>query len=201
MDKILEFLPIIIVVAIIGAFTIAFILAYLALRKHKDPHDDRERNMTDREIVVRLLRYAKPYWKNFVGVFFIMLFSIVYDLLSPALIGDIQSLIKNDFQLKDLFVRVAVYAGILGWYPVLRPCLEGLPRPIRWAVKWLIFNGTAVAVYALLLALMGMSALDLGAGWELILVLALANVVFYLYDRVLNLLTARGLGPLRRLLG
>ena len=113
MDKILEFLPIIIVVAIIGAFTIAFILAYLALRKHKDPHDDRERNMTDREIVVRLLRYAKPYWKNFVGVFFIMLFSIVYDLLSPALIGDIQSLIKNDFQLKDLFVRVAVYAGIL----------------------------------------------------------------------------------------
>ena len=95
----------------------------------------------------------------------------------------------------------AVYAGILGWYPVLRPRLEGLPRPIRWAVKWLIFNAAAVAVYALLLALMGMAALDLGAGWELLLVLALANVVFFLYDRLLNLLTARGLGPLRRLLG
>ena len=112
-DKILEFLPVIIVAAIIGAFTIAFVIAYLALQKHKDPADDRERNMTDREIVVRLLRYAKPYWKNFVGVFFIMLFSIVYDLLSPALIGDIQSLIKNDFRLEDLFLRVGVYASIL----------------------------------------------------------------------------------------
>ena len=113
MDKLLEFLPIIIVAAIIGAFTLAFLIAWFALRKHKDPADDRERNMTDREIIGRLLRYAKPYWKSFVGVFFIMLFSIVYDLLSPALIGDIQSLIKNDFQLKDLFLRVGVYASIL----------------------------------------------------------------------------------------
>ena len=113
MDKLLEFLPIIIVAAIIGAFTLAFVIAWFALRKHKDPADDRERNMTDREIIGRLLRYAKPYWKSFVGVFFIMLFSIVYDLLSPALIGDIQSLIKNDFQLKDLFLRVGVYASIL----------------------------------------------------------------------------------------
>ena len=111
---VMEFLPVIIVAAIIGAFTIAFLIAYAALKKHKDPADDRERNMSDKEIVVRLLRYAKPYWKSFVGVFFIMLFSIVYELLSPALIGDIQNLIKADFQLKDLFIRVAVYAGILG---------------------------------------------------------------------------------------
>ena len=112
-EFVMEFLPIIIVAAIIGSFTIAFLLAYAALKKHKDPHDDRERNISDKEIVIRLLRYAKPYWKSFVGVFFIMLFSIIYDLVSPALIGDIQSLIKEDFQLKDLFIRVAVYAGIL----------------------------------------------------------------------------------------
>lgn len=95
----------------------------------------------------------------------------------------------------------AVYAGILGWYPILQPRLERLPRPIRWAVKLALFNGAAVAVYALLLALMGMAALDLGTGWELLLLLALANVVFVLYDRMLNLLAARGLGRLRRLLG
>ena len=112
-DKIQEFLPVIIVAAIIGSFTIAFLIAYAALKKHKDPSDDRERNMSDKEIVIRLLRYAKPYWKSFVGVFFIMLFSIVYELLSPALIGDIQNIIKADFQLKDLYIRVGVYAGIL----------------------------------------------------------------------------------------
>ena len=112
-DFILEHLPVVIVAAIIGAFTIAFLIAYAALKKHKDPSDDRERNMSDKEIVLRLLRYAKPYWKSFVGVFFIMLFSIVYDLLSPALIGDIQNLIKEDFELKSLYIRVGVYAGIL----------------------------------------------------------------------------------------
>ena len=113
-DLIMEFLPVIIVAAIIGAFTIAFLIAYAALRRHKDESDDRERKMTDREIVIRLLRYAKPYRKSFIGVFFIMLFSIIYELLSPALIGDIQSLIKdNSFRLEDLYIRVGVYASIL----------------------------------------------------------------------------------------
>ena len=112
-DFVLEYLPVIIVAAIIGAFTIAFLLAYAALRKHKEEVDDQERKLTDREIVTRLLRYAKPYWKNFVGVFFIMLFSIVFELVSPALIGDIQKLIKEPFQLKDLYIRVVAYAAIL----------------------------------------------------------------------------------------
>ena len=113
-DLVLEFLPVIIVAAIIGAFTIAFLIAYAALRKHKDESEDRERNMTDREIIIRLLRYAKPYRKSFIGVFFIMLFSIIYELLSPALIGDIQNLIKNNsFRLEDLYVRVGIYASIL----------------------------------------------------------------------------------------
>ena len=113
-DLILEYLPVVIVMAIIGSFTIAFLLAYAALRKHKDPTDDWERNISDKEIVIRLLKYAKPYWKSFVGVFFIMLFSIAHELLSPAIIGDIQDLIKEGtFRLEDLYIRVAVYAGIL----------------------------------------------------------------------------------------
>ena len=112
-EFVMEYLPVVIVAAIIGAFTIAFILAYFALKKHKEKGDDLDRKMSDKEIIIRLLRYAKPYAGNFVGVFFIMLFSIVYDILSPLLVGDIQALIKADFQLKDLFIRVGVYAGIL----------------------------------------------------------------------------------------
>jgi ATP-binding cassette subfamily B protein len=42
-----------------------------------------------------------------------MVISIVYDVVSPLLIGGIQKLVAEDFQLSELFSRVAVYAGIL----------------------------------------------------------------------------------------
>ncbi|MGN0998087.1 MAG: ABC transporter ATP-binding protein [Faecousia sp.] len=112
-EFVMEYLPIIIVCAIIGAFTVVFLLAWAALRKHKDGREDSERKMSDGEIVSRLLRYAKPYKGSFVAVFFVMLFSIVYDIVSPLIVGDIQSLIKEDFELRELFTMVAVYAGIL----------------------------------------------------------------------------------------
>ncbi|MDE7284316.1 MAG: ABC transporter ATP-binding protein/permease, partial [Lachnospiraceae bacterium] len=107
-----EYLPIMIVGAIIGAFTIVFLLAFIALKKVKD-ESDKERKMPDREIIMRLLQYAKPYWKSFVLVFFVMLFSIVYDLVSPLIIGNIQNLIKKDFELSRLYAMVGLYAGIL----------------------------------------------------------------------------------------
>lgn len=107
-----EYLPILIVGAIIGAFSIVFLLAYAALRKVRD-ESDKERKMSDGEIVRRLLKYAGPYWKSFVLVFFVMLFSIVYDLVSPLIIGRIQGLIKNDFELSRLYAMVGLYAGIL----------------------------------------------------------------------------------------
>lgn len=107
-----EYLPILIVGSIIGSFTIVFLAAYAALRKVKDTHE-KERNIPDREIVRRLLGYARPYWKSFILVFFVMLFSIVYDLLSPLIIGRIQGLIRDDFELSSLYAMVGVYAGIL----------------------------------------------------------------------------------------
>ena len=62
-----EYLPVIIVCAIIGAFTLVGIMAFVAMKKQKEDMTDRERHMSDREIVTRLLRYAKPYWKNFIA--------------------------------------------------------------------------------------------------------------------------------------
>ena len=108
-----EYLPILIVGAIIGAFALVFILAYIALQRSKEKFDDNERHMPDGEIIRRLLKYGKPYWKNFVLVFFVMLFSIVYDLLSPLLVGHIQDTIKDEFELSYLFTLVGLYAGIL----------------------------------------------------------------------------------------
>ena len=109
-----EYLPILIVGAIIGVFTILFLVAWAILKRHKEDMTDRERHMSDREIITRLLRYAKPYWKSFVAVGIIMLFSIAYEVASPLLMGAIQGLVKQDnFQLSRLYGTVAVYAGIL----------------------------------------------------------------------------------------
>ena len=69
-----EYLPILILGAIIGTFTLFFLVIY-ALEKNKKETMGFERNMSDKEIVKRLLRYAIPYKKNFVIVFFVMLFS------------------------------------------------------------------------------------------------------------------------------
>ncbi len=107
-----EYLPLIIVCAIIGAFTVVFTGAYIALiRRVKNPTS--ERHMADGELIRRLLQYARPYVKEFALVFLIMLFSIVYDVVSPLLIGNIQGLIKGSFPLAQLYRMVGLYAGIL----------------------------------------------------------------------------------------
>ena len=107
-----EYLPVLILGAIIGVFTVIFLVAY-ALEKNKKESMGFDRHMADSEIIRRLLRYATPYKKHFVGVFFIMLFSIVYDLVSPLLIGHIVETVQGDFELKYLMTLVVSYAGIL----------------------------------------------------------------------------------------
>ena len=109
-----EYLPILIVGAIIGVFATVFLIAYAILKRHKEDMTDLERHMPDKEIIGRLLVYAKPYWKNFVAVFFIMLFSIVNELVSPLIMAQIQEIIKQEgFRLSELFTYVAFYGIIL----------------------------------------------------------------------------------------
>ncbi len=107
-----EFLPVLIVGSIIGVSAIIFIMAYIALTKHTKSQSA-DRNIPDSELIRRLLAYAKPYWKDFVLVFFIMIVSILYDLISPLIIGNIEKMVKDDFILSDLYKTVAIYGGIL----------------------------------------------------------------------------------------
>ncbi len=109
-----EFLPILIVGAIIGVFTIIFFGAFCIVKKQKEDMTDRDRHMSDKEIIGRLLKYGKPYWKNFIAVFFIMLFSIAFEIISPLLMGKLQEIIKTaGFQLSQLYTIVAIYATVL----------------------------------------------------------------------------------------
>ena len=107
-----EYLPLLIVGAVIGLFTLIFLVAYLILKK-KTQAQTSERHMTDREIITRLARYATPYKKDFLLVFVIMLISIAYDVVSPLLVAQIQGTIKGRFALPQLYRLVGIYAGIL----------------------------------------------------------------------------------------
>ena len=107
-----EYLPLLIVGGIIGTFTGIFVIAY-AMVKNKKEAMGFDRNMSDTEIIRRLLAYAGPYWKQFALTLAVMMFSVVYDVLSPLLVGRIVGMVQEDFELKKLYVMVAVYASIL----------------------------------------------------------------------------------------
>ncbi len=107
-----EYLPLLILGGIIGAFTLIFLLAY-ALEKNKKESMGFERNMSDGEIIRRLLAYARPYRGKFALVLVIMAVSIAYDLVSPLLVGRIVEMLQARFHLEELWLLVAAYAGIL----------------------------------------------------------------------------------------
>ena len=107
-----EYLPLLIVGAIISTFTLIFVVAYSMVKNKKEAMGF-DRNMADSEIIRRLLAYAKPYWKQFVLTLVVMMFSVVYDVCSPLLVGKIVGMVQEDFVLRELFAMVAVYATIL----------------------------------------------------------------------------------------
>lgn len=110
--KMREYFPLLLVGAIIGVFSVIFIIAYATMKDKKEAIGF-ERHLSDAEIIRRLLRYAKPYTGRFVFVGITMLFSISYDIISPLIVGHIEKMVKDKFELSALFAYVAVYAGIL----------------------------------------------------------------------------------------
>ena len=107
-----EYYPLLLVGALVGIFTVIFLVAYITM-KDKKAAIGFDRNMKDSEICRRLLAYAKPHAGGFVLVGVIMLISIAYDIISPLIIGDIMRLFQDGFEMSDLYLRVAFYATIL----------------------------------------------------------------------------------------
>lgn len=107
-----EYMPILIIGAVIGLLSVIFIAAYFIGKKHLIA-DDNERKISDGVIIRRLLAYAKPYKKQFLLVFFIMLVSICYDLVSPLVVGHVVDLVQTDFELDYLIKVIICYALIL----------------------------------------------------------------------------------------
>lgn len=107
-----EYYPLLVVGSIIGVISIVFIVAY-ALMKEKKESVGFDRNMKDGELIKRLFVYAKPYWKSFLVVCLVMIFSISFDIISPLLTGWIEETIKEDFEMKSIIIMVVCYAVLL----------------------------------------------------------------------------------------
>ena len=107
-----EIYPLLILGGIIGAFSIIFIVAYATMKNKKEAIGF-DRHMKDSEIIVRLLRYAKPYLPQFLLVGFIMLISIAYDIVAPIIMGDIIEMVQQNFAMSDLLSFIILYASIL----------------------------------------------------------------------------------------
>ncbi len=112
MGPLYEIYPLLILGAIIGLFTVVFIVAYATMKNKKEAIGF-DRHMKDGEIIIRLLKYARPYVKEFLLVGFLMIVSIAYDIVSPLLIGKIEEVLSNSFEMSDLLAYIVVYASIL----------------------------------------------------------------------------------------
>ena len=83
----------------------------------------------------------------------------------------------------------AVFAA-LGYYPLVKRLFDKLP--VKWLIKAAFFNCTTVALYYLLLRVIGMEQIledfsEVGL-WGCAIALVLGNVCFFLIDRVLNMI-------------
>lgn len=82
----------------------------------------------------------------------------------------------------------------LGYYPILKPWLDR--RKAKWLWKGLVFNGTVLVMYWLLMNVLGMDYLAeefTGMGALMLgVLLILGNLTFFLMDRML------GMKPKRR---
>ena len=77
---------------------------------------------------------------------------------------------------------------VLGYYPIVKPALDG--KRGKWLWKGLLFNGSILALYWILLKLIGMERLaEEFSGMGIVMtaaLLVLGNLTFFLLDRLLG---------------
>lgn len=110
-----DYYPLITVGAAIGLISVIFITAY-ALMKNKKKAIGFDRTIRDGEIIRRLAKYAKPYWKSFVFIFLTMIISCFYNIFSPLFVGKVQEIIKvSGFDYGDLLVKVILFMSMVAF--------------------------------------------------------------------------------------
>lgn len=84
---------------------------------------------------------------------------------------------------------MVVYCCFFGYYPVIKYLLERLNKPIiEYILKFALLNAAAVADYFISIYLLGIPSENFTSGikFAIPLLLALANIMFLIYDLALN---------------
>ena len=90
--------------------------------------------------------------------------------------------------------EAAAIFAFLGYYPILKVLFE--KTKLRWVLKLLFFNSTILAMYVLLIYVLGMEQIlseYKEFGWiGLSVIMVLGNVTFVLLDRLLTVFAKKG---------
>ncbi len=80
------------------------------------------------------------------------------------------------------------YLFFFGWYPLIRDYLSKIPKVLQYVLKLIMFNFSAVAIGVLGVYVFGLSKDDYTefGRFTIPILLAMANVVFWLYELMLK---------------
>ncbi len=80
------------------------------------------------------------------------------------------------------------YLFFFGWYPLIRERLSGIPKALQYVLKLVMFNISAVAIGVVGVYVFGLSKDDYTefGKYTIPILLAMANVVFVLYEMMLK---------------
>ena len=87
--------------------------------------------------------------------------------------------------------EAAALLALLGYYPIIKPKMDGLPLKILW--KLALFNAVTVFMYTVVVALLGLEAILVEhtvLGYiSFALMILLGNATFFLLDKLLTRFT------------
>ena len=75
-----------------------------------------------------------------------------------------------------------MYLGFYGWYPILWPSLQKLPKALGYGLKFVVFNVFFVSIELLVMCLLVPEVME---SYLLFIFIVTANVVFFAYDYML----------------
>lgn len=95
-----------------------------------------------------------------------------------------------------------LYVMFLGYYPILKSVIERIKKPVlEWAVKLLIFNAAVIAAYAIIIHVITTGEdMNVFGKYTVLVLLALGNVTFVVYDFALSKLVTAYLVKFRKIL-
>lgn len=81
-----------------------------------------------------------------------------------------------------------LYVFFFGYYPVVWSLLEGTNKILSWILKLILFNSSMILIYKLLkyIFLIPIEEMETFGKWTPLLLLLMGNVVFILFDKVLD---------------